>query len=79
MASGGSARSQQQAPATTQLRKRLLLDLPHPLARHTELLADFLQGMLPLVADAESQHDDAPLALVQRIERREYPPIPIFG
>ena len=43
-----------------QLPQRLRLDLPDPLARHTELLADFLQLVVGVHADAEA-HAENPL------------------
>jgi hypothetical protein len=38
--------------------QRLGLDLPDPLAREIELLADLFEGVLALAADAEAQPDD---------------------
>src|SRR5580765_1964953 len=48
------------APAqrVTQLPERFSLDLPDSLARNGEALADFLEGVLAFLADAEAQTQD---------------------
>src|SRR5258708_15474654 len=43
---------------SAELSQRLSLDLPDPLARDIELLADLFEGVLALAADAEAQPDD---------------------
>src|SRR5262245_17569440 len=53
-----------------QLSQRLGLDLPDTLARHRELLADFLQRVVGVHADAEAH---AQHALLARRERGEHP------
>src|SRR5713101_4160228 len=43
---------------SAELPQRLGLDLPDPLARDIELLADLFKRVLALAADAEAQPDD---------------------
>src|SRR6266496_625746 len=50
------------------LRKGLALDLPDPLARYAELLADLLERPGVAVDESESELDDLLLALGQRME-----------
>src|SRR5438128_7368566 len=53
-----------------QLAQRLGLDLADPLARHREVLADLLEGVLAAFADAEAHLDHLLLARRQRLEDR---------
>src|SRR5262249_57327042 len=57
------------AQRVAKLAERLGLDLPDPLARHREALAHFLQGVLPLLADAEAQAENLLLLGRERAER----------
>src|SRR5262249_44973965 len=52
-----------------ELAQRLGLDLANALACHREALADLLQGVLPLLADAEAQAEDLLLLRRQRGQR----------
>src|SRR5687767_12761823 len=54
----------------TQLAEGLRLDLPYTLARDGEILADFFQGVLAAVADAEAHLDHLLLARRERLEDR---------
>src|SRR5262249_53130910 len=59
------------APARMlQLPQRLRLDLTNALARHRELLADLLEGVIGVHADSEAHPENALLA---RRERGEHP------
>src|SRR3979411_2805712 len=51
-----------------QLAERLGLDLPDALAGHLEVLADLLEGVIALLADAEAHAQDLLLARRQGLE-----------
>src|SRR5438067_1778520 len=51
-----------------ELRERLRLDLPDPLAGETELLADLVERPRLTVGQPEPQRDDGGLALRQRLQ-----------
>jgi hypothetical protein len=55
-----------QRPFLTQLAQRLGFDLPDSFARHRELLADFFQRVVGLLADTEAHAQDLLLARRQR-------------
>src|SRR5262245_42413766 len=52
-----------------ELAERLGLDLPDALPRHREALADLLEGVLALLADAEAQPEDLLLLGRERGQR----------
>ena len=52
-----------------QLAQRLRLDLPNPLARHRELLADFFERVVSIHTDAEPHAQHAFLARCMRLAR----------
>src|SRR5690242_4301066 len=56
------------ARGVLELAERLRLDLPDALARHRELLADLLQRVVGVHADAEAHAKDALLARGERGE-----------
>src|SRR5687768_15540559 len=57
------------ATGVTQPRQRLLLDLPHPLARDPEERADLLERQRRLAAEPEVEAEDPRLAVPEGGER----------
>src|SRR3990167_1510429 len=51
-----------------ELSERLCFDLPDPLARHGEVLADLFQGVLAAVGEAEAEAEHLLLARRERVE-----------
>src|SRR3989304_5250102 len=51
-----------------ELPERLCFDLPDPLARHGEVLADLFQGVLAAVGEAEAEAEHLLLARRERVE-----------
>jgi hypothetical protein len=65
------------AGGVTHALEGLRLDLPDPLARHPELLADLFERPVVSVAEAVAQTQHPRLAGLQRIEQRESPGPPL--
>src|SRR3954468_3503978 len=56
------------AARVAELAQRFRLDLPDAFARHFEVLTDLLEGVVALLADAETHAQDLLLARRQRLQ-----------